>query len=153
MGQFDEVGGNSTNTTAMIAAPANGATRPAAPGSLNGRIDVSPDPVEVSRRPRCPSSVGAAADLSTAGSSCTVTGLSLPLVVSRDAGMPQSGGRGQLDRHDRPTGCHHVPSSPSRWPSDGSRGREGLPAGLARYGYDGAPAPPAVGSCVAKRRT
>src|SRR5450756_326179 len=114
MGQFYEVGGNSTNTTAMIAAPANGATRPAAPGSLSGRIDVAPDPVEVSRRPRCPSSVGAAADLSTAGSSCTVTGLSLPLVVSRDAGMPQSGGLGQLDGHDKPTGGHHVRFPPNR---------------------------------------
>jgi hypothetical protein len=56
----DEVGGNSTNTTAMIATPANGATRPAAPGSLSGRIHTEPDPVDGSRRPPCPSSAAAA---------------------------------------------------------------------------------------------
>ena len=73
MDRSDEVGGNSTNTNAMMAAPANGATRPAAPGSLSGCHTAS-GPVEISPCPRCPSLVRAAVDVLSTGSFCTVTG-------------------------------------------------------------------------------
>jgi hypothetical protein len=67
-----ELGGNNTTTNAMIAAQAKGATRPGVPESLSGRNGTVSNPVEASRRPRCPSLVRTAVDPSTAGSSCTI---------------------------------------------------------------------------------
>jgi len=73
MDRSDDIDGNSANTNAMIAAAANGATRPAAPGSLSGR-DTASGPVKISPGPRCPSLVRVAVDLLSTGSFCTVTG-------------------------------------------------------------------------------
>jgi hypothetical protein len=72
MDRSDEVGGNSTNTKAIIAAPANGATRPAAPGSLSG-CDTASSPGEISPGSRCPSLVRVTVDFLSTGSLCTVT--------------------------------------------------------------------------------